>query len=123
MKKYKQIGFLMLTLLTCVCITACDSDGDEPSDKEHDATLYGEWIENDGNTYVHGYLCFHRDGTGITGTWESDIDWVNEDDDLVWYTVGGKYLYMNGAKYEYSCDGTRLETVSSSGRRRTYRER
>ena len=58
--------------------------------------------------YVHDYYSFYSDGTGIHGSYESDIDWVNEDDDIKWYTVDNEYLYINGAKYVYSCDGSSL---------------
>lgn len=51
----------------------------------------------------------YDDGTGISGTWESDIDWVNEDEDFVWYTVDKKYLFIDGSRYKYSCVNDILE--------------
>lgn len=82
--------------------------GGSTSYKEYDASLYGEWVANDGKKYVHDYYSFNSDGTGIHGSYESDIDWVNEEDDIKWYTVDNEYLYINGAKYYYSCDGSTL---------------
>lgn len=86
---------------------SCSSDDDSPSKKEHDASLYGEWVANDGRKYVHDYYSFDSDGTGIHGSYESDIDWVNEEDEIKWYTAGS-YLYIDGAKYSYFCDGSSL---------------
>ena len=64
---------------------SCSSDDDEDSsNKGHDASLYGEWVANDGKKYVHDYYSFYSDGTGIHGSYESDIDWVNEEDDTCW---------------------------------------
>ena len=31
-----------------------------------------------------------------------------KDDDIKWYTVDDKYLYIDGTKYAYSCDGSSL---------------
>ncbi|MGN0232310.1 MAG: hypothetical protein ACI4A8_08905, partial [Muribaculaceae bacterium] len=101
-----------------VNLSSCSDDEDE-GDKDYDATLYGEWVENDGNKYVHDYYCFYPDGTGIHGSWESDIDWINEDDDIKWYTVDDKYLYIDGYKYEYSCDGSSL-VINIKGKNRYY---
>lgn len=104
----------MLSLLFFVAIigavfTSCSSDDDDDVlGKEHDAALCGEWVANDGKKYVHDYYSFYSDGTGIHGSYESDIDWINEDDEIKWYTADGKYLYINGSRYEYSCDGSSL---------------
>lgn len=57
---------------------------------------------------VHDYYSFYSDGTGIHGSYESDIDGVNEDDNINWYTVDNNYLYINGVKFAYSCDGSSL---------------
>lgn len=84
--------------------------------------LYGEWVEDGDNSYVFDYYCFYSDGTGIHGSYEADIDWVNEDDDIEWYTVDDEYLYIDGARYEYSCDGTSLE-IQMNGRTRYYYEK
>ena len=117
---------LLLAVVFSVGFASCDKDDDEPGgdgslNKEHDASLYGEWVEDSGNRYVFDYYCFYSDGTGIHGSYESDIDWVNEDEDIEWYTEG-KYLYIDGAKYEYDCDGSSLEIVIK-GKKRYYYEK
>ena len=82
---------MFLFAIVGALFTGCSSDDDEDlSTKEHD------------------YYSFYSDGTGIHGSYESDIDWVNEDDDIKWYTVDDKYLYIDGTKYAYSCDGSSL---------------
>ena len=64
-------------------LVSCSSDDDDSSsNKEHDAHIFGEWVANDGKKYVHDYYSFNSDGTGIHGSYESDIDWVNEEDDI-----------------------------------------
>lgn len=112
---------LILSISTSVTLSAC-SDDDEPANAEHDTSLYGEWVESSGNRYVFDYYHFYSDGTGIHGSYESDIDWVNEDDDIKWYTVDKKYLYIDGAQYEYSCDGSSLE-IKMNGKTRRYHEK
>lgn len=114
---------MLCAALAVSSFSGCKDDDDSNANKEHDGTLYGEWIENDGKQYVHGYLRFDDDGTGISGSYESDIDWVNEEDDFKWYTTDDEYLYINGTRYKYSCDGTRLTTESASGKIRSYREK
>ncbi len=113
---------VLSSLFAAAFCTSC-SDDEDSGNRDHDGTLFGEWVEMSGNTYVFGYLCFYSDGTGISGSYESDIDWINEDDDIKWYTVDDKYLYIDGARYEYWCDGSSLEMVSSSGKTRVYREK
>lgn len=109
MKKLKMFTFLLfVTIISAVFMGCSKDDEEEDGNKQHDATLFGEWIANDGKKYVHDYYSFYSDGTGIHGSYESDIDLVNEDDDIKWYTVDNKYLYINGAKYSYSCDGSQL---------------
>ena len=102
---------LLATLIMGLSFVSCSSDDNDenyPSNKEHDLSLYGEWVANDGKKYVHDYYSFYSDGTGIHGSYESDIDWVNEEDDITWYTVDNKYLYIDGIKHQYSCDGSTL---------------
>ena len=131
--KKQSLGWLVLLLavMFSVGFVSCDKDDDEEDEgregkgslnKEHDATLYGEWVEDSDNRYVFDYYCFYSDGTGIHGSYESDIDYVNEDEDIEWYTEGKKYLYIDGAKYEYDCDGSSLEIVIK-GKRRYYYEK
>lgn len=111
---------LILTYTVVALVTGCGLlDDDSMNNKEYDATLYGEWVAfNDGKRYVHDYYSFYSDGTGIHGSYESDIDWINEEDDITWYTVDDSYLYIDGRKYNYSCDGSSL----SIGNKK-YRER
>lgn len=120
MKKLNYLALLLVAVLSAVSFSSC-SDDDDVDDKELDGCLFGEWVEMGGNRYVHDYYCFYSDGTGTHGSWESDIDWVNEDDDIKWYTVDDEYLYINGARYEYSCDGSILE-INMNGRVKRYRE-
>lgn len=107
---YKNIFTMALSLsLMMTLFTSCDTIEKDNVKKEYDATLFGEWIRyNDGNKYIHDYYCFYSDGTGIHGSYEIEIDWVNEDDDITWYTVDKKYIYIDGRKHKYSCDGTSL---------------
>lgn len=111
MTKIKIFSFLFVVTILGALFTSCSSDDDDNSsaNKEHDASLYGEWVANDGKKYVHDYYSFYSDGTGIHGSYESDIDWVNEDDEITWYTVDAKYLYIGGTRYQYSCDGSCLQ--------------
>lgn len=115
--------FLMAVIGT-VTFTACSSDDDdEPSNKEHDSSLYGEWVETNGKyTKIADYYYFYSDGTALHGTYEWDIDWIDEDDEYKWFTTDKKYLYIDGTKYEYSCDGSTLE-LTRNGKTRTYREK
>lgn len=109
MKKFFLLSAMLLFSFMSALLVSCSSDDDDSSsNKEHDAHLFGEWVANDGKKYVHDYYSFNSDGTGIHGSYESDIDWVNEEDDINWYTVDNEYLYINGAKYYYSCDGSSL---------------
>ncbi len=98
-----------------------EEDGSDSGNREHHSSLLGEWIEEDGG-YVYDYYSFYSDGTGIHGSYEWDIDWVNEDEDIEWYTVDKKYLYINGARYRYWCDGSTLE-IEIKGEIRTYYEK
>ncbi len=122
MKRIKFLALVLVAILMSINLSSCSDDDEDVKNKELDGTLYGEWIEDSGNRYVFDYYCFNSDGTGIHGSWESDIDWVNEDDDIEWYTVDDKYLYINGSKYEYSCDGSTLE-ININGRTRYYYEK
>lgn len=121
MKSYKILFLLLIGVLMSVSFSSC-SDEEESSNKDFDKTLYGEWVEDSDNSYVFDYYCFYPDGTGIHGSWESDIDWVNEDDDIKWYTEDAKYLYINGSRYEYRCNGSSLE-IKKNGRTRRYYEK
>lgn len=104
-------------------MVSCDDDNDAAGGaKELDGTLYGEWVESSGNHYVFDYYYFSSNGTGIHGSYESDIDWVNEDDDIKWYTVNDKYLYINGVKHEYYCNGSTLE-ITRNGKTKRYHEK
>ena len=111
MTKLKLFSFLFIVTIIGALFVSCSSDDEDDSlsNKEHDASLCGEWVANDGKKYVHDYYSFYSDGTGIHGSYESDIDWVNEDDDIKWYTVDDKYLYIDGTKYTYFCDGSSLQ--------------
>jgi len=106
--KYFMLYALLIGAMFCGLSCSKTSDVDYRT-MEHDASLFDEWIEMDGKMYVHGYKHFYNDGTGISGTWESDIDWVNEDEDFVWYTVDDKYLFIDGSRYKYSCVNDILE--------------
>ena len=113
---------LLISLGTLMFAACSDDDYDDYADKEHDPTLFGEWVEDSDNNYVFDYYCFYSDGTGIHGSYESDIDWVNEDDDIHWYTVDDKFIFINGAKYAYSCDGSKFE-IEIKGKTRRYYEK
>lgn len=104
-----KVKIYCMLLIACVgmTFTGCKED-DNIVNKDYDATLYGEWVAYDG-TYVHDYYCFYSDGTGIHGSYESDIDWVNENDDIKWYTVNDEYLYIDGNKHKYFCNGSSLQ--------------
>lgn len=119
MKLYKLMLFPLL-VFAAGAVASCGKVGNET--REHDSHLYGEWVEDGDNSHVFDYYCFYSDGTGIHGSYEADIDWVNEDDDIEWYTVDDEYLYIDGARYEYSCDGTSLE-IQMNGRTRYYYEK
>lgn len=111
---------VFIFLVAALALMSCDNI--KLSDREHDATLYGEWVQTDGGIYVHDYYRFYSDGTGIHGSYESDIDWVNEDEDIKWYTVDDRYLYVDGVKQEYWCNGSELE-ITKRGKTRHYREK
>ena len=125
MKKLKLFLMMFCAAIAAGSFSGCDDDEDgSRADKNLDGTLFGEWIENDGNRYVHGYMCFYDDGTGISGSYESDIDLVNEDEDFEWYTAGDdEHLYINGTRHKYWCNGTSLTNYFSSGKTRSYREK
>lgn len=109
MTKLKIFSLLIFAAVIGAAFTCCSSDDDDDtSGKEHDSALWGEWVANDGRKYVHDYYSFYSDGTGIHGSYESDIDWVNEDEEFKWYTKDGKYLYIGKYQYGYSCDGSTL---------------
>lgn len=54
--------------------------------------------------------------------YESNIDWINEDDEIRWHTRNREYLYIDGAKYEYSCDGSTLEIKMKGKTKRYYKK-
>lgn len=118
MKKFLSLLVILFMGLSFVSCSSDDNDDEGGNNTDHDAHLFGEWIANDGKKYVHDYYSFYSDGTGIHGSYESDIDWVNEEDDIKWYTVDNEYLYINGAKYNYSSDGSSLRIGN-----KTYYER
>lgn len=109
MKKIKMFSFLFFIAIIGAVFIGCSSDDDDAiSKKEYDSSLFGEWVANDGKKYVHDYYSFYSDGTGIHGSYESDIDLVNEDDEIKWFTMDDKYIYIDGRRYEYDCDGSYL---------------
>lgn len=67
---------MLLVTIFGALFASCSSDDDDDSssNKEHDASLYGEWVASDGKKYVHDYYSFYSDGTGIHGSYESNID-------------------------------------------------
>lgn len=118
--KFKFFFLAFSVLFMGASFASCSEDDDEPVNKEYDGTLYGEWVEDSDNQYIFGYYCFYSDGTGISGSYEADIDWVNEEDDFTWYTENRKYLHINGGKYEYSCNGSTLEIKMNGKTKRFY---
>jgi len=109
MKAILKFSAFVMIFYMMAMLASCGLDDDSSLNKEHDATLYGDWVRyNDGKKYVHDYYNFYSDGTGIHGSYESDIDWINEEDDITWYTIDDKYLYIDGRKKQYWCDGTTL---------------
>ena len=122
MKLLRFLGMFLFTIALCANFSSCSDDDDEISNKnkELDATLYGEWLEDSDNQYIFDYYNFYSDGTGIHGSYEVDIDWVNEDEDFTWYTVNDEYVYINGYKHKYSCDGSSLMMEVKPGRTKYY---
>ncbi|MCD8302850.1 MAG: hypothetical protein LUC44_07515 [Prevotellaceae bacterium] len=114
-------NFLMLMAIatTSLVLFSC-SDDDDNANHEHDKYLCHEWVEITGNYYAD-YYYFNSNGTGIHGSYDQDLDWLSEDDDISWYTID-EYLYIDGAEYKYSIDGSNLE-MTRNGRTRTYYER
>lgn len=120
-KTIKLFGLLMLCI--SFALTSCGGDDDEPdgSGMDHDGCLEGEWVSYTGKSDLYEYLYFDSDdGTGIEGWYESDIDYVDEDNDFTWYTVDDEYLYIDGSRYEYWCDGSELELTTPKGQTKTY---
>lgn len=117
-----KVSNILFVFIAMAAISFVSCDNEESLNKEYDGTLFGEWVEDSSNRYVFDYYYFSSDGTGIHGSYESDIDWVNEDDDINWYTVNDEYLYIDGTKYEYSCDGSTLE-IKRNGKVRRYYEK
>lgn len=106
-RTFRILGALLCMVLVSVCFSSCSDD--EPDGAEHDYNLDGEWVDGWGKPWVHTYLYFNADdGTGIAGSYEDDIDWVNEEEEFKWYTVDDEWLYIDGKKYSYSCDGSSL---------------
>lgn len=122
MKKIFITFTIFTMLLSSIAFVSCGEDDDETSNKEYDGTLFGEWVENSSNIYVFDYYRFYSDGTGIHGSYEPDIDWINEEDEFRWYTINRKYLYIDGTKYEYSCNGSKLE-ININGKIKSYYEK
>lgn len=120
MKALKKL--IMMAMMVIVGLNVMSCSDEESVDSELDSSLLGEWVEDSDNYYVFDYYYFASDGTGIHGSYESDIDWVNEDDDIEWYTVNDEFLYIDGVKYEYSCDGSTLK-IERNGRVRYYYEK
>lgn len=128
MKAVEKLKYF--TIVMCMCAISgmtfigCNSDDDdEPSNKEFDSSVLGEWVETNGKySTLADYYYFYSDGTVTHGSYEWKIDWVNEDDEYKWFTIDRKYLYIDGIKYEYSCNGSTLE-LTRNGKTRTYREK
>lgn len=120
---WRWLLLLVAAISLSATVAACGDDDDEPGEEsgsgEHDRSICGEWVSPT-HEYLYDYYYFDGDGTGIHGSYEPDIDWVNEDDDITWHTVDDKYLYIDGAKYEYRCDGSELEIQFKSGTRIYY---
>lgn len=124
---WRWFMLLFAAVAISASLTACgdDDDDNEPGtengQQDHDGCLEGEWISYSGASDLYKYLYFDSDdGTGIEGWYESYIDSVDEDTDFTWYTVDDKYLFIDGVKYTYWCDGTELELTSPKGREETY---
>lgn len=124
---WRWLMLLFAAIAISASLTACgdDDDDNEPGtengQRDHDGCLEGEWISYSGTSDLYKYLYFDSDdGTGIEGWYESYIDSVDEDTDFTWYTVDDKYLFIDGVKYTYWCDGTELELTSPKGREETY---
>ena len=45
---------------------------------------------------------------------------VDEDEHFNWYTVNDEYVYINGYKHKYSCNGTSLSLEVKPGRMKYY---
>ena len=116
----KNVLSLNLCFFISLLFFSCNSD-DESTTNEYDASLFGEWVEYRSG-YLSDYYAFYSDGTCLHGSYEWDIDWINEEDDYRWYTVDKKYLYIDGTRYEYSCDGTSLE-LTRKGKTKYYQEK
>lgn len=54
MKKLFLLSAMLLFTFMSALLVSCSSDDDDSSlNKEHDATLFGEWVANDGkSTYM-----------------------------------------------------------------------
>jgi len=107
-KKIKFTSLLLLFATFALTFAACGDDDDEPEYKDYDGTLYGEWIEV-GPRWYCDYYYFGSDGQGTHGQWDVDCEWVNDEEDITWYTVDDEYIYIDGRKMSYYCDGTILE--------------
>lgn len=66
----------------CGCLfAACSSDDDDDVNKQHDGTLYGEWLGTSGY-YYKDYYYFSSDGTGEHGSYDVSIDESSVDEDF-----------------------------------------
>lgn len=87
---FKFLSTLLLIVSINALLTSCDDEPD-PAEREHDSSLFGEWIEYGGKyKHIADYYFFYSDGTCLHGTYDRDIDWVDEDDEYEWYTVDNK---------------------------------
>lgn len=105
--KFRTMLAATLVAAAAIGFTSCSDDDDELSNKEHDGTLYCEWVEASAR-YYKDYYYFDSDGTGTHGLYDVDIDETGDEEDFTWYTVDDKYLYIDGRQHEYWCDGTEL---------------
>ena len=124
MEKLKYFAMALLVAVSAGFVSCSDDDDEielDAANKEHDSSLCREWVENDGS-YVWDYYYFYSDGTGIEGSYEPDIDWVNEDYDITWYTENDEYIYIDGGRYRYWCDGATFD-IEKNGRIKHYIEK
>lgn len=122
-KKYIQLLVAGIIATIAISLSSCGDDNDEPNVKEYDGTLYGEWISTSGyaaKDYI--YFSSTRPGYGTKGNYDASIDLIENEEDITWYTVGDKTLYINGKGYDYWCDGSELQIKWKSNKTVTYRE-
>lgn len=101
---FKYVTFMLLAVAFCAC-----GDDDDPENRDHDGCLYDGWACQTSG-YWADYYRFWSDGTGEHGTWDLDDQSVWDiDEEFTWYTVDDEYLFIDGKKYRYWCDGSTLD--------------